>query len=355
MLSRRKFVAGSVAGIGALAATASRAQTNPKVVWKMGTSFPTILDTIHAGGPRLSQLVSKLTNGEFRIETLNVGEGAAPLAMFDAVEKGTVTCAHTAGYYYVGKNLAFAFETGMPFGFSARQHNAWMYEFGGLDLTRELYAKHNIVNFPLGNTGAQMGGWFKKEVKSVEDVQGLRIRVPGIGGQVWKRLGAEPIALPGGEIVAALKENKIDAAEWTVPYDDEKLGLPKVASHYYYPAWWEPSAQLSLFVNKKAWDALPEQYKIALSVACESVNQWMLAAYDTRNPKAYKNLVSTGTRIESFPNSLMIGAHREAFALYQQEAAKNAEFKKIYEPWSKYRNDVNIWPGASESRVSQHH
>jgi TRAP-type mannitol/chloroaromatic compound transport system substrate-binding protein len=351
MNSRRRFLAGSAAVAGVVVSASARAQSAPKVTWKMGTSFPAILDTIHAAGPRLSQLVSKLTNGEFRIDILAAGEGAPPLGMFDAVQNGTLACAHTAGYYYVNKNLAFAFETGMPFGFSARQHNAWMYEFGGLDLTRELYGQSGIVNFPLGNTGAQMGGWFRKEVRGVEDVQGLRIRVPGIGGQVWKRLGAQPVALPGGEIVAALKDGKIDAAEWTVPYDDDKLGLPKVASHYYYPAWWEPSAQLSLFVNKKAWDALPEQYKIALSTACESVNQWMLAAYDTRNPAAYKKLVSVGTRIEAFPNSLLIGAHREAFALYEQEAAKNPSFKKIYQPWAKYRTDVNVWHGTSESAM----
>ncbi len=352
MNQRRKLLLGTLASAGALAGAASPARAaGPKVVWKMGSSFPATLDTIYAGATRLSSLVKTLTNGEFQIDLLAAGEAGPPLAMLDAVQNGTVQCAHTAGYYYVGKNMALAFDTELPFGMNARQHNAWMYEGGGLELTRELYAGYGVVNFPAGNTGAQMGGWFKKEIRTLDDIAGLKMRVPGIGGQVWKRMGAEPISLPGGEIVAAIKSGKIDAAEWTVPYDDEKLGLPDVAGHYYFPAWWEPSTQLSILVGKKAWDALPELYKIAFSTASESVNQWMMAAYDSRNPKVYKKLVGSGTRVHVFPNTLMINAHQIAFKIYDEEAARNASFKKIYEPWKKFRGDITLWHSTAESAM----
>jgi TRAP-type mannitol/chloroaromatic compound transport system substrate-binding protein len=352
MNARRQMLLGTLATAGALGGLTKPARAaTPKVVWKMGSSFPAVLDTIYAGATRLSSLVKAMTNGEFQIDVLAAGEAGPPLTMLDAVQNGTVQCAHTAGYYYVNKNMALAFDTELPFGMNARQHNAWMYEGGGLELTRELYAPFGVMNFALGNTGAQMGGWFKKEIRTLDDINGLKIRIPGIGGQVWKRMGAEPVSLPGGEIVAAIKSGKIDAAEWTVPYDDDKLGLPEVAGNYYFPAWWEPSTQLSLLVGKKVWDPLPEQYKIAFNTACESVNQWMMAAYDARNPKAYKKLVSTGTRVQVFPNALMIGAHQVAFKIYDEEAAKNPSFKKVYEPWKKFRSDTTTWHSTAESAM----
>jgi TRAP-type mannitol/chloroaromatic compound transport system substrate-binding protein len=352
MNTRRKLLLGTLATAGTLGGISKVVHAAPaKVVWRMGSSFPPALDTIHAGATRLSTLVKTLTNGEFQIDLLAAGEAGPPLAMLDAVQNGTVQCAHTAGYYYVNKNMALAFDTELPFGMNARQHNSWMYEGGGLELTRELYATFGVMNFPMGNTGAQMGGWFKKEIRTLDDMSGLKIRVPGIGGQVWKRMGAEPVALPGGEIVAAIKSGKIDAAEWTVPYDDDKLGLPEVAGHYYFPAWWEPSTQLSLLVGKKAWDALPEQYKAALSLASESVNQWMMAAYDARNPKVYKKIVGSGTRVHVFPNVLMINAHQNAFKIYDEEAAKNPSFKKIYESWKRFRGDITLWHGTAESAM----
>jgi TRAP-type mannitol/chloroaromatic compound transport system substrate-binding protein len=348
MINRRQAILGGLSGATALALAAPPSKAAAKVTWRMGSSFPATLDTIYAGATRLASMVSAMTNGEFQITILPAGEAGPPLGMMDAVQKGTVECAHSAGYYYIGKNLALAFDTEVPFGLNARQHNSWMVEGGGLELTRELFATYGMLNFPLGNTGAQMGGWFKKEINSLDDIKGLKMRIPGIGGQVWKRMGAEPVALPGGEIVEALKSGKVDAAEWTVPYDDDKLGLPAVANYYYFPAWWEPSAQLSLFVGKKAWDALPDSYKAVLNTAAESVNQWMICAYDTRNPKVYKKLVGSGTKLNVFPNSLMINAHQIAFKLYDEEAAKNPQFKKIYDSWRKYRLDITAWHGTAE-------
>jgi TRAP-type mannitol/chloroaromatic compound transport system substrate-binding protein len=227
-----------------------------------------------------------------------------------------------------------------------------VYQGGGMELLRELFAQYNMVNFPMGNTGAQMGGWFNKEIRTVEDVKGLKIRIPGLGGEIWKRLGAEPLGLPGGEIIAAMADKRIEAAEWVGPYDDEKLGLAKLARFYYYPAWWEPSAALSLYVNKKAFDALPPAYQEAINVAAGYVNQSMMALYDARNPSAFKKLIGSGTRLQVFPNSFMIAAYRAAFSIFDGEAEKNPSFKKIYGPWKKYRNEINEWHRTAEASMT---
>lgn len=351
-MERRSFIA---AGAGLAAATASisaAAQTAPTLNWRLGSSFPKALDTIYGGADEFAKIVSQLTDGRFKITVGAPGEFAPALGNFDAVQKGTLQMAHTAGYYFLNVNKALAFDTTLPFGMNQRQHNAWVYQGGGMELLRELFAQYNMVNFPMGNTGAQMGGWYNKEIRSLEDVKGLKIRIPGFGGEIWKRLGAEPVGLPGGEIVKAIKDKKIDAAEWVGPYDDGKLGLPEVARFYFYPAWWEPSAALSLYVNKAAYDSLPPVYKEAVRVATESVNQWMMAAYDSRNPAAFKQMIGSGTRLQLFPNSLMIAAYRNALQIYDAESKANPAFAKIYGPWRRFRSDLNEWHKTAEAAMT---
>jgi TRAP-type mannitol/chloroaromatic compound transport system substrate-binding protein len=351
-MQRRSFLAAGSAAIAATAAPIAGAQNQPAVTWRLSSSFPKGLDTIYGGAEQFSKLVENLTAGKFKITISPPGEIMPALANFKGVQDGTIECAHTAGYYFLNVNTALALDTTLPFGMNQRQHNGWVYQGGGMDLLRELFAQYNMINFPMGNTGAQMGGWFNKEIRTVEDVKGLRMRIPGLGGEIWKRLGAAPVGLPGGEIIAAMTEKKIDAAEWVGPYDDDKLGLAKLARFYYYPAWWEPSAALSLYVNKKAFDALPPAYQEAINVASGYVNQSMMALYDARNPPAFKKLIGSGTRLQVFPNSFMIAAYRAAFSIFDAESEKNPSFKKIYGPWKKYRAEINEWHRTAETSMT---
>jgi TRAP-type mannitol/chloroaromatic compound transport system substrate-binding protein len=353
-MKRRSFIATGAGSLAAAATIKSHAQTSgaPAITWRLASSFPKALDTIYGGADEFAKIVSALTDGKFKITVAAPGEIVPALGNFEAVQKGTIQAAHTAGYYFLNINKALAFDTTLPFGMNQRQHNAWVYQGGGMELLRDLFSQYNIVNFPMGNTGAQMGGWYNKEIRSLEDVKGLKIRIPGFGGEIWKQLGAAPVGLPGGEIVNAIKDKKIDAAEWVGPYDDNKLGLPGVARYYFYPAWWEPSAALSLYVNKAAYEALPPAYKEAIRVASESVNQWMMAAYDTRNPGAFKQMIGSGTRLQLFPNSLMIAAYRSAIKIYDAESAANPAFKKLYGPWKKYKSEINEWHKTAEAAMT---
>jgi len=358
-MERRDFLSGagaagalSAATLAALAAGSASAQNLPAVNWRLTSSFPKSLDTIYGGAEQFARIIDAITGGRFKITVAGPGEIVPALGAFEAVQKGTVECTHTAGYYFPNINKALALDTTLPFGMNQRQHNAWVYTGGGLELLRGLFAQYNMVNFPMGNTGAQMGGWYNKEIRNVDDVKGLKIRIPGFGAEIWKKLGADPVSMPGGEIAAALRDKKIDAGEWVGPYDDEKLGLPLAARFYYYPAWWEPSATLSLYVNKAAYEALPPPYKEAISVATGWVNQWMMAAYDSRNPQVYKRMIGSGTRVQLFPNNFMIAAYRAAFAIYDAEAATNPAFKKIYEPWKRYRAEINEWHKTAEAAMT---
>ena len=327
---------------GAAAATLS---------WSLASSFPPVLDTIYGGGERFAKTVETLSEGKFKITILPLGKPIAPFGVFDAVSKGEVELGHTAGYYYVAKDKALAFDTGVPFGLTARQQNAWVMEGGGMALLRALFAKYNIVNFPAGNTGTQMGGWFNKRIERADDFAGLKMRIAGLGGQIMKSLGADTVTLPGSEIVAAMKDKKIDAAEWVGPYDDEKLGLPKVAKYYYYPGWWEPSTTLSIYINKPKFDALSPHYKSIIEMAAAETNMWMMAAYDTRNADAYRRLVSTGQYIDSFPDAHLGRAFDKATELYKAESASNPEFKTLYGALLKFRLNVVRWHNTAEAAM----
>jgi len=344
MMRRRQFLRQAGAGLaGVTVAAPAVAQTAPRVRWRMASSFPKSLDTLYGTAEEIAARVSRLTEGRFEIRVSAAGDIVPPLQVLDAVQNGTVECGQTAGYYYVGKNPAFAFDTALPFGLNCRQQNAWMYQGGGMALMREFFRTHNIVNFPAGNTGTQMAGWYRREINSVADLKGLKMRIAGLAGQILSRLGVVPQQIGGAEIYPALEKGTIDAAEWVGPYDDEKLGFHKVARFYYYPGWWEGSAQLSIYVNVKHWDALPRSFQDALEVACAEANLSMVAKYDARNTDALRKLVAGGAQLRAFPRPVMEACYKVAQQYYGELSAKSPEFKKIYTAWSRFRDDQLLW------------
>ncbi len=352
-MQRRKFLsnAGTALAVGAAsipAITSAQTAALPIIKWRLTSSFPKSLDTIFGAADVISKRVAVATGGKFQIQVFAAGEIVPGPSALDAVKDGTVECCHTAPYYYFGKDATFAFGTALPFGLNARQQNAWMYHGGGLALMREFYKDYNIINFPSGNTGAQMGGWFRKEIKTVADLKGLKMRIAGLAGRVLSKVGVVPQQISGGDIYPALEKGTIDAAEWVGPYDDEKLGFNKVAKYYYYPGWWEGGPQLDLFVNIKQWEALPPEYKSILESACAEANVDMLAKYDAVNPAALRRLVGQGVQLRPFSREILNACYAAANAVYAEEAEKNAKFKKIYEPWKKFRDEQILWFRVAE-------
>ena len=348
-MKRRDLIKGAGAGLLAGAFTPAKAADLPAIRWRMASSFPKSLDTIYGAGEVLAKRLEQITQGKFQMRVFAGGEIVPGLQVLDAVQDGTIECGHSASYYYVGKNKAFAFDCAVPFGLTARQQNSWMVSGGGLKLTRELFKEHNILNFPGGNTGTQMGGWFRKEIKSLADLKGVKMRIPGIGGEIMARLGVVPQTLAGGDIYPALERGALDATEWVGPYDDEKLGFHKVAKHYYYPGWWEGGPQLSFYVNLKKWADLPPAYQAAFEAAAAEANAHMLAEYDAKNPQALMRLVRSGVKLHPFPQEVMIAARKAAFQIYEEEAKKNPAFKKIYVEWKRFRDLSIQWFKVAEA------
>jgi TRAP-type mannitol/chloroaromatic compound transport system substrate-binding protein len=344
-MERRLFVRGAgLAGVFAAGAAPAIVHAQTTLRWRIASSFPKSLDTLFGVCDVFAKHVSDMTGGKFTITTHAAGELMPAFGVLDGVSNGTVEMANTAPYYFFGKDPTYALDCAIPFGMNARQMNAWMFEGNGLKLLREFYAKVNIVNFPMGNTGAQMGGWYRKEIKSVADLKGLKFRVGGFGGKVIERIGAVPQNIPGGEIYQALEKGTIDAAEWVGPYDDLKLGFHKVAPFYYYPGWWEGGPQLSLYVNQKAYDGLSSEYKAIIENAAAYAGADMLAKYDYRNPAALKTLVGTGTvKLLRFPKDVMEASFKSAMEVYAELNATNPAWKKIYEDFANYRRDANLW------------
>ena len=349
-MKRRAFLKKAAAGLtaGAVAAPAI-AQSQPKVQWRLASSFPKSLDTIYGAADILSKRVSESTDGNFQIRVFAAGEIVPGLQVLDAVQNGAVECGHTAPYYYVGKDPAFAFATALPFGLNARQQNAWMYYGGGLQAVADLFKDYGCIQFVSGNTGAQMGGWFRKEIKTVADLKGLKFRIGGLGGAVLSKLGVVAQQIAGGDIYPALERGAIDAAEWVGPYDDEKLGFNKVARFYYYPGWWEGGPQLSTIVNLKKWAELPKAYQSVFESACAEANVHMLASYDAKNPEAMVRLIAKGVQLRAFPRPVMEASLKAANELYAELAQKSAHFKRIYEGWSKFRSEQFLWFRVAES------
>ena len=345
-MKRRKFIGaagGGMAGILAAGSAPAIAQGLPELKWRLASSFPKSLDSIHAVGAGFAQRVAELTGNRFRIQVFAAGEILPGLQVADAVQNGTVQMGHTASYYYIGKDPAFAFGCAVPFGLNARQFNAWWYIGGGEALFNDFLRIYGIHALLCGNTGAQMGGWYRKEIKSVADLRGLKLRVAGIAGQVLARLGVVPQQLAGPDIYPALEKGTIDATEWVGPYDDEKLGFQKVARYYYYPAWWEGGPALHMYVNAKAWAGLPRDYQAALEAAAHEGNTLMLARYDAGNPDALKRLVAAGTQLRPFPRPVMDACHRAAMEVYAELAAKNPRFAKLHAHQSEFLEKEVLW------------
>ena len=352
-MQRRNFLSSAGAGLAAgVAATPllSHAQTAalPTIKWRMTSSFPKSLDTLYGGAETVAKRVSSATGGKFTIQIFASGEIVPGPQALDAVKDGTVECCHTVPYYYFGKDATFAFGTALPFGMNARQQNAWMYHGGGLALMREFYKDYNVINFPAGNTGTQMGGWYRKEIKTVADLKGLKFRIAGLAGRVLSKLGVVPQQISGSDIYPALEKGTIDAAEWVGPYDDEKLGFNKVAKFYYYPGWWEGGPELDVMVNLKQWEALPAEYKSILEGACAEANIDMLAKYDALNPAALKRLVQGGVQLRPFSREILNACYQAAIEVYAEESAKNPKFKKIYDAWKVFRDDQILWFRVAE-------
>ena len=350
-MDRRKFVAGTggIAGIlAASTAPAVLAQT-PNIRWRLASSFPKSLDTLFGAAETFARKVNEMSGGKFVISTHAAGELMPAFGVVDGVQQGAVECAHTAPYYFYGKDPTFAIDCSIPFGLNARQMNAWMYEGNGLKLMREFYNNYNIVNFPCGNTGVQMGGWYKKEIKTVADMKGLKMRISNLAGEVMTRMGVIPQSIPGGEIYQALEKGTIDAAEWVGPYDDLKLGFYKVAKNYYFPAWWEGGPQLSIYVNSKAYAGLSADNKAILECAASHAHIDMLAKYDARNPIALKELVANGVKLNRIPKAIMDEAYKHTEDVYAELSAKNPQWKKVYADYSNFRKETTQWFRFAES------
>jgi len=348
-MERRKFLQhAGLTGILAAGAAPAIAQSAPAIKWRLTSSFPKSLDTIYGGAEVLANRVKAMTGGKFDIQVFASGEIAPGGQALDVTQNGTVDCCHTCSYYYVGKDKTFAFGTAVPFGMNCRQMNAWIYYGGGQKLLDEFYSNYNIVSFAGGNTGVQMGGWFRKEINTLADVKGVKMRIAGLGGAVFSALGMVTQQIPGSDIYPALEKGTIDAAEWVGPYDDEKLGFYKVAKNYYFPGWWEPGPVIHFFVNKDAWAKLPKEYQEAFQAAAYEANVTMMAEYDHKNPAALVRLVGQGVKLKKYSAEILEAAYKAAVDLYNDESAKNPAFKKIYTEYLKYQKTQNQWFGVAE-------
>jgi len=355
-MQRRSFIQQATVGATATAALAAPAiiSAQPQVRWRIASSFPKSLDTIYGAAEVVAKRVTAITGGRFQVTVHAAGELVPPLQVLDAVQNGTVEAGHTAMYYYFGKNPAWAFGTAVPFGLNARQFNAWWYEGGGARLYNDFAGKVGVTAFLCGNTGVQMGGWFRKEIKTVQDLKGLKFRVGGFAGVVLSKLGVIPQQIAAGDIYPALEKGTIDAAEWVGPYDDEKLGFNKVAKFYYTPGWWEGGPALHTIVNNKAWEALPAEFKAVWEAANYEGNATMMARYDAMNPNALKRLVASGTQLKAFPKAVMDASYKAALEVYEEYNEKSPDFKRLYASYFAYQREQVAWNAVAENRFDQY-
>jgi TRAP-type mannitol/chloroaromatic compound transport system substrate-binding protein len=349
-MKRRDFL--KVTGIGAAGVTAMAApaiaQSAPEIKWRMTTSWPKSLDTLHGGAEMMAKVVAEATDNKFQIQTFAAGEIVPGLQVLDAVQNATVEIGHTASYYYFGKDPTFTFGSSIPFGPNMRINQAWYMLGGGKEILNEFYKGYNVTSLLAGNTGCQMGGWFRKEINTVDDLNGLKFRIGGFAGRVMQKLGCVPQQLAGGDIYPALEKGTIDAAEWVGPYDDEKLGLYKVAPHYYYPGWWEGGPMLLAMINLDKWNALPKYYQNVLEQAGHYASNWMMAKYDNANPLALRKLIAGGTKLHAFSPPIIEASFKAAKELHSEVAATNANFKKVYDSLTAFQNNSYQWFQVAE-------
>jgi len=373
--SRRKFVAMAIAAAGAstLAASCSsdgdddegastgdsdldealQASDLPEIEWDLATSWPISLDTIYGGAEFFAQQVTAMTGGRFTINAAPGGDLVPALEILQSVQSGAVNAGHTASYYYRGLDEICGFGTAIPFGLTARQQNGWLYEGGGLEMLQDIYRERfGVIQFPAGNTGCQMGGWWKTEINSLADLQGLRMRIPGGGGLVMERLGVSVQVIPGGEIYQSLETGAIDAAEWVGPYDDLVQEFNKVTSFYYYPGWWEPGPSLEVQFPVEQYDVLPEEYKMVLQNAAAFANHQMLAKYDLLNPPALQDIIDDGNiTIAPFPDDILDAAETASLEIQEENASGDEAYRSVLDNWLSYREGVGTWHGINEKAM----
>jgi len=348
-LERRKFLKrAGLAGVLASGTAPAIVNAQENIRWRLASSFPKSLDTLIGAAETFAKNVTESTGGKFTVSVHAAGELVPAFGIVDALQQGTIECANTAPYYFFGKDEAFAFDCAIPFGMNSRQLTAWMYEGNGGKLLREFYAPYNIISLPMGNTGAQMGGWYRKEIASAADFKGMKMRIGGFGGRVLAKLGVISQNIPAGETYSALEKGTIDAAEFVGPYDDLKLGMYRVAPYYYYPAWWEGSAQTTLYINAKAFNALSNEYKAIVRLAASDSHVVTQARYDARNPAALKQLISEGAKLKRLPKDVMDAAFKASREVYAELNDTNPNWKKIYADYSRFQTAANQWQGIAE-------
>ena len=340
-MNRRKMMAaGAVAPMLAIPAL-THAQT--RIRWRFPGSFPKSLDTLYGTQERIARRVREMTDGAFEMTPFGPGEVVPALQVMDAVGQGSVECGYTSAYYYLGKDPSLCIATCLPFGMNSRSLWSWLNEGGGRDALREVYRDQGVIAIPAGNTGAQMGGWFRREITSVADLNGLKFRIAGFGGNILQRVGVVPQLIGGADIYPALERGVIDGAEWVGPHDDEKLGFQRVARFYYAPGWWEYAPNIDLMINPAAYEALPTNYKHILEAACQEAWHWMMARYDALNPVALRRLVAGGTQLRLFPREVLNASYRAAQEFYQETGAANPRFRRIHQTWDAFRVDQTQW------------
>jgi TRAP-type mannitol/chloroaromatic compound transport system substrate-binding protein len=354
-VERRKFLKGAgIAGVLAAGSAPAVVMAQENVRWRLASSFPKVLDTIYGTAEAFAKNVSEASDGKFQVSVHAAGELVPAFGVVDAIEQGTVECAHTAGYYFFGKDETFAIDCAIPFGMNSRMHTAWMYDGNGLQLTRDFFKQYNIINLPMGNTGAQMGGWYRNEIKSVADLNGLKFRVGGFGGRVLAKLGVVPQNIPGGEIYQALERGTLDAVEWVGPHDDLKFGFHKVAPNYYYPAPWEGGAQLSLYMNDKAYNALSPKFQSIVRQAASDAHVLMQAKYDARNPNALRQLIAEGAKLQRFPRDVMDAVFKARNEVYAELNESNANWKIMFSDYERFLRDQFQWAALAENSYNQY-
>jgi TRAP-type mannitol/chloroaromatic compound transport system substrate-binding protein len=347
-------IAAAAAGLTACGATPKADSNNAnkselKREWKMVTSWPTNFPGLGTGAAALAEMITKASGGRITVKVFGAGELASAFEVFDLVGRGTAQMGHSASYYWKGKLPAAPFFSAVPFGLNAQEMNGWLYAGGGLELWRELYAPYNLVPFPAGNTGVQMAGWFRKEIKSIADLNGLKMRIPGLGGEVLARVGGTPVNIPGGEIFSSLQSGAIDAAEWVGPYNDLAFGLHKVASYCYYPGWHEPGSTLECMVNKQAFETLPEDLQAIVADCCQAVNVQMLSEYTARNQQALEKLKQEpGVKFLPLPVDVLAAIKTASLAVLAEVAASDAMAKKVYASLQEFQVSAKAWHAVSE-------
>ncbi len=354
-MDRRSII--KQAGIaGVLAAgIAPAVHAQAAVRWRLASSFPKSLDTIFGSAEMFAKTVRALSGGKFEVSVHAAGELMPAFGVVDALQSSTIEMAQTAPYYYTGKNSIFAFGCAVPFGLTARQMDAWMDHGNGRKLMDAFYANYNIKSRSAGNTGTQMGGWYRKEIKTVADLKGLKFRMGGgLFGEAMQKLGVVPQNMPAGDVYQALEKGTLDATEFVGPYDDEKLGFNKVAPFYYYPGWWEGGAELEFFINAKAYAALTPEFQAIVDAATTVAARDMTAKYDAFNPIALKRLVAAKTQLKAFPKEIMDAGYKASMEVFAEHEAKSPEFKTIHQDMRSFQRDQLLWARYSELRFDNY-